>query len=66
MTLRTHNRLMGWGFCLGYGAVMGSLVVADSPIIQGYRAWFLWTLLMLGVGGASLVAIGKLSRLEND
>lgn len=66
MTLQAHNRLILSGFVLDYTAVMGSLVVAGAPILQGYRPWLFSILLGIGVGGALLIAIGKLSRVDAD
>jgi hypothetical protein len=64
MTLQTHNRLMLWGFVLGYLAVMGSLVVVSAPILQSWKTVFLWILLLCAVIGCLAIAVGKLRRID--
>ena len=64
MTLSTHNRLMLWGFCLDYTAVMGSLVVFGAPILQSYKTELLWILVSGGVVGTLAILVGKLSRVD--
>jgi hypothetical protein len=55
------------GFLLCYGAVMGALICAGVPLLEGYRrAVFEYILLPAGLCGAALITIAKLNKHEAD
>jgi len=65
MRLATHNRMILWGFGLGYVAVMGALIAAGT-FTQGYRPWLFAPMAAIGVVGVALVVVGKLSRIDDE
>lgn len=67
MPLAKLNALMHTGFLAVYAAGMGSLVVGDMPLLQGYcHAILTYVLLPLGMLGLALIFYEKMQAVSGQ
>jgi hypothetical protein len=67
MKQHTHTRLTIGGFCLAYFGLMGGLLLAGMPLLEGHglQVALYWTLPLTATGGA-IIAFERLQPIDPD